>query len=168
MIESKMKKGFFKDLGLTRDPVDYFLSVKAYSCVQLSDNSEDNTKMIMQGLSLPDPISSLSISFSEQDFVSSDVPGVNSESAGHIPYPSASIASILPIKQANFHPRRHDRTVFNKVGTPLHDLDNLSDLFQGLADATIGKISVDFMLNILLTSDLTLALEIIHQLKRVH
>ena len=33
--------------------------------------------------------------------------------------------------------------------------------------ATIGKI-VDFMLNILLTSDLTLALEIIHRLKCVH
>src|SRR5271168_3591311 len=33
---------------------------------------------------------------------------------------------------------------------------------------TIGKISVDFVLNILLRSDLTLALEIIHRLKRVH
>ena len=54
-----MKKGLFKDLGLTRDPVDYFLSVKSYSCVKISNNSEDNTKMIMQGLSLPDPISSL-------------------------------------------------------------------------------------------------------------
>ena len=100
--------------------------------------------------------------------MSSDVPGVNSKSAGHIPYLSASIASILPIKQANFHPRPHDRTVFNKVRIPLHDLDNLLDLFQGLADATIGKISVDFMLSILLTSDLTLALEIIHRLRCVH
>jgi Fungal protein kinase len=167
-IKSEMKKGLFDDMDLTRVPVDYFLSVKAYSHVQLSNTFEDNTKTIMQGLSLPDSSSSLSIPFSEKNFVSSNVPGVNSESAGHIPYPSPSIASILPIKRSNLHPRRHDRTVFNEVGTPLHDLDNLSDLFRGLADVTIGKISVDFVLNILLTSDLTLALEIIHRLKCVH
>jgi len=162
-----MEKGLFDDMGLTRDPVDYFLSVKAYSRVHLSNNVEDNTKTIMQGLSLPDSSPSLSIPFSEKNFVSYNAPGINSESAGHIPYP-ASISSILPIKRSNFHPRRHDRTVFNEVGTPLHDLDNLSDLFRGLADATIGKTSVDSVLNILLTSDLTLALEIIHRLKCVH
>jgi hypothetical protein len=168
MIKSNVENGVFQDMDLARNPVDYFLSVKAYSPVQLSSTFDDNTKMIMQGHSLPDSGSSLSISFSEKNFVSSDVPGVNSESAGHIPYPVASTASILPIKRSNFQPRRHDRTVFNEVGTPLHDLDNLSDLFRGLADATIGKISVDFILNILLTSDLTLALEIMHRLKRVH
>ena len=170
IIKSKMENGFFDDMrpSLSRNPLDYFLSVKAYGPVQLSDTLEDNTKTIMQGLSLPDSSSSLSISFLEKDFVSSDVPGLNSGSTGHIPYPIASTASILPIKRSNFHPRRHDQTVFNEVGTPLHDLDNLSDLFQGLADATIGKISVDFVLNIRLTSDLTLALEIIHRLKRVH
>src|ERR1700678_109125 len=96
------------------------------------------------------------------------IAGVPGTTTGHIPYPIASTASILPIKRSNFHPGRHDRTVFNEVGTPLHDLDNLSDLFQGLADATIGKISVDFVLNICLTSNLTLALEIIHRLKRVY
>jgi len=163
-IKSEMEKGLFDDMGLTRDPVDYFLSVKAYGCVHLSNNVEDNTKTIMQGLSLPDSCPSVSIPFSEKNFVSYNAPG---ESAGHIPYP-ASISSILPTKRSNFHPRRHDRTVFNEVGTPLHDLNNLSDLFRGLADATIGKISVHFVLNILLTSDLTLALEIIHRLKCVH
>jgi hypothetical protein len=53
MIKSKMENGFFDDMRLTRNPVDYFLSVKAYSPVQLSNTLEDNTKMIMQGLSLP-------------------------------------------------------------------------------------------------------------------
>jgi len=167
MIKSEMEKGLFGDMGLAKDPVDYFLSVKAYGHVHLSNNLEDNTKTIMQGLSLPDSSPSLSIPFSEKNFVSYTAPGINRESAGHIPYP-ASISSILPIKRSNFHPRRHYRTVFNEVGTPLHDLDNLSDLFRGLADATIGKISVDFVLNILLTSDSTLALEIIHRLKCVH
>jgi hypothetical protein len=156
-IKSEMEKGLFDDMGLTRDPVDYFLSVKAYSRVHLSNHVEDNTKTIMQGLSLPDSSPSVSIPFSK-NFVSYNAPG---KSAGHIPYPT-SISSILPMKHANFHPRRHDRTVFNEVGTPLHDLNNLSDLFRGLADATIGKISVHFVLNIRLTSDLTLALEIIH------
>jgi hypothetical protein len=168
MIKHEIEKGLFDDMGLTRDPVDYFLFVKAYSHVHLSNNVEDNTKAIMQGLPLPDSSPSLSIPFSEKNFVSCNAPGVNNESAGHIPYPSASIASILPVKPSNFHPRRHDRTVFNEVGTPLHDLDNLLDLFRGLADATIGKISVDFELNMLLTSDLTVALEMIHRLKRVH
>jgi hypothetical protein len=168
MIKSEMKKGLFDDMDLTRDSVDYFLSVKTHSRVQLSNTFEDDTKMIMHGLSLPDSSSSLFIPFSGKTFLSSHVPGINSESASHIPYPSASIASILPIKRSNFHPRWHDRTVFNEVGIPLHDLDNLSDLFRGLADATIGKISVDFTLNIPLTSDLALALEILHRLKHVH
>ena len=126
MIKSETEKGLFDNMGLTGDPVDYFLSVKAYSRVHLSNSVEDNTKTIMQGLSLPDSSPSLSIPFSEKNFVSYNAPGINSESAGHIPYP-ASISSILPIKRSNFHPCRHDQTVFNEVGTPLHDLDNLSD-----------------------------------------
>jgi hypothetical protein len=123
-IKFEMEKGLFDDMGLTRDPVDYFLSVKAYGRVHLSNHVEDNTKMSMQGLSLPDSSPSVSIPFLK-NFVSYNAPG---ESAGHIPYP-ASISSILPMKHANFHPCRHDWTVFNEVGTPLHDLNNLSDLF---------------------------------------
>ena len=114
-IKSGTEKGLFDDMGLTKDPVDYFLSVKACGCVHLSNNLEDNTKTIMQDLSLPESSPSLSIPFSEKNFVSYNAPGINRESAGHIPYP---ISLILPIKRSNFHLRRHDQTVFNTVGTP--------------------------------------------------
>ena len=66
-IQSEMKKGLFHDMDLTGDPVDCFLSVKAYSRAKLSNTSEDSTQTIMQGLSLPDSSSGLSIPFEWQD-----------------------------------------------------------------------------------------------------
>jgi hypothetical protein len=154
-IKSKMKKGLYDDMDLTRDPVDYFLSVKAYSHVQLSNTFEDKTKMIMQGLSLPDSSSSLSIPFSEKNFVSSNVPGINSESAGHIPYPSPSIALILPINDpTSIHAGMIKLYSMKSEHHYVHDLDNLSDLFQGLTDVTIGKVSVDFANCVEYTSDI--------------
>jgi hypothetical protein len=137
MIKSEKEKGLFDDMKLSRDPVDYFLSVKAYTHVQLSTTLDDNTeKTIMRGYSLPKGCPTLSLAFSEKKVVPFEVPGISRDSAGHIPYPSASIVSILPTTH-HYHPRRHDRTVFNELGMPLHELDNFADLFRGLADATI-------------------------------
>lgn len=61
--------------GSDQRSVDYFLSVKAHSCVQLSNTFQDNTKMIMHGLSLLDSSPSLSIPFLDRNFLSSNVPG---------------------------------------------------------------------------------------------
>jgi hypothetical protein len=152
LIKSQKEEGVFDDMHLPKDPVGYFLSVKAHSQVRLSTASVDNTKTtIMRGYSLPESYSALSLPLSEKNVAPSEVPGVSRDSAGHIPYPIASIALILPMKRVH-HPRRHDRIVFNEVGTPLHDLNNFSDLFRGLADATTGRASVDSMWNMLLIS----------------
>ena len=140
LIKSEKEKGLFDDMYLPKDPTDYFLSIKAQSCVRVNSTLDDNTSTtIMRGCSLPEGCPALTFPVSEKKVVVSEVSGTHMDSTGHIPYPSASIASIFPVKHSRRDPRRHERTVFNEVGVPLHDLDNFTDLFRGLADATIGR-----------------------------
>jgi hypothetical protein len=60
----------------------------------------------------------------------------------------ATSRALIPYQR--FHPRIHDRTVFKEVGQPIHDLRNLSDILQCLADATTGThtCSLPFMMHL--------------------
>jgi hypothetical protein len=135
-IEKAHENGLFEDMNLPKNPLEYFLTVYTHARVKVGGKDDNTKETIMRGRSLSKDCPSMSLVI-DKTIVG---PAAVTESAGHIPYPNASIAHALPERGRHLTPRRHERTVFNELGEALHDLDSLSDLFRGLADATLGKL----------------------------
>ena len=125
----------FEDMNLPKNPWEYFLTVDTHGRVEVGGEDDNTKKTIMRGCS--PSMAGPSMSFVIDKTI---VGPATVESKGHISYPNASIALVLPDRGSHLTPRRHERIVFNEVGEALHDLDSLADLFRGLADATIGKL----------------------------
>jgi hypothetical protein len=135
-IEEAHEKKVFEGMDLPKNPWEYFLTVYTHARVKVGGEDDNTKETIMRGRSLSEDCPSMSLVI-DKTIVG---PATVTESAGHIPYPNASIALILPGRGPHLTPRRHERIVFGELGEALHDLDNLADLFRALADATLGKL----------------------------
>jgi Fungal protein kinase len=135
-IKEAHKKKTFEDMNLLKNPWEYFLTVYTYGRVKVGGRDDNTKETIMRGLSLSEDHSSMSLVIDKTTVG----PAAVTESTGHIPYPNAAVALVLPERVPHLAPRRHERIVFNELGEALHDLDSLADLFRGLADATLGKL----------------------------
>jgi len=70
------------------------------------------------------------------------------DSVGHTPQISSDMAEVMgahvPRQTLPFQGRIHYRIVFSEVGQTVHDLRQLSDVYQRLSDVTIGVFSHRF------------------------
>jgi len=120
-----------------KDPSAYFLTVSAHGRVKVSGQTEDHTtNVIMRGSSLPSDLDYFSTSRRRVSLVrDSRVIGPKSQVSRDI---AALMFANLPRKSRRFPARIHYRIVFNEVGRTIHNLHHLSDVYQCLADVTIG------------------------------
>jgi hypothetical protein len=141
-ISGKQAQGM--DFPGEKDPSEYFLTVHAYGCIKVGDKGDDHaTNVMMCGSRLPLDLRYLpTSSLKETKKYSSLVAGRDrGDNAVHTPVVTRGVAALvanLPPIYPRFHSRIHYRIAFNEVGQTIHDLRDLSQVYQCLADATTG------------------------------
>jgi Fungal protein kinase len=132
----------------SKDPSAYFLTVEAHGRVKADAETEDHTvNVMMRGLGPPSELEYFSTSSRKStQFRDSRVEGSDrGYSVGHTPQISSDMAEAmrahLPRKAPHPQGRIHYRIVFSEVGRTIHDLRQLSHVYQCLSDVTIGVFS---------------------------
>jgi hypothetical protein len=135
----------------SKDPSAYFLTVEAHDRVKIDGETEDHTvNVMMRGMGLPSDLEYFSTSSWKPPRIrGSRVMGSDRRySVGRTPQISSDMAEAmrahLPRKTPPFQGRIHYRIVFTEVGQSIHDLRQLSDVYQCLSDATIGAFLIGF------------------------
>jgi len=131
-----------------KDPSAYFLTVEAHGRVKVDGETNDHTvDVMMRGMGLPSDLEYLpTSSWTAPSFRDSRVMGSDrGYSVGHTPQISSDMAEAMrahvPRETLPFQGRIHYRIVFSEVGQTVHDLRQLSHVYQCLSDATIGVFS---------------------------
>jgi hypothetical protein len=123
----------------SKDPSTYFLTVEAHGRVKVDDKTNDHTDdVMMRGMGLPSDLEYLSTS----SWKAPSSWASRGYSVGHTPQISSDMAKAMrahvPRQTLPFQGRIHYRIVFSEVGQTVHDLCQLSHVYQCLSDATIG------------------------------
>jgi hypothetical protein len=133
-----------------RDPSTYFLTVVAHGRVKVSGTEDHTTDVMMGGSGLPSDLEYFSTSKPKVPQVQGSrvIGSDRGYSVGHTPQVSrdkvALIQANLPRKARRFQARIHYLIVFKEMGRTIHDLRNLSEVYQCLADVTTGVFSPCF------------------------
>ena len=119
-----------------RDPSTYFLTIVAHGRVKLGGQTVDHTTNVMMRRSgLP----------SDLEYFSTSKPRVPGVPRSRVTRDTAALMlANMPRKVQRFPARFHYRIVFDEVGKTIHNLCNLSEVYQCLADATTGVVSPCF------------------------
>ena len=136
LTEGQLLSAISKDLS----PEDkrFFLTIEAEGVVMI-DGMPDGTDTNMMHNGVPDIIDHYA-PWEDQDdpVIRNSVSGSSrSRSTGHVP--TVPSRPTLRPRKTKFTHRRHYRIVFLEVGTPLHDMDTLTAVYNGLQDVVRGE-----------------------------
>lgn len=141
-----------------REPTEYFLTVMADGFVQLSDNRDDDTHVVMmRNQQIPDEAGSTQLTQQPSAQSKPSVSNKPSRMRGSQAMTMRHQSTGLPPKKLYVQvpprrtcsPRKHYRVVFQDVGVPIFELESVPDVLNALSDAMAG-------------------LEILHNLHLVH